>query len=82
VKGDQRVPDPLRTLLGDAVAVHEDNHIEGLCRPARRLIDMMQLDRPAYVARRRLLQRIPIAISTWKARLDQSAPVPAAHEDK
>ena len=25
---------------------------------------------------------IPIAISTWKARLDQSAPVPAAHEDK
>ena len=58
VKGDQRVPDPLRTLLGDAVAVHDDGHIQGLSRPARRLIDLMQLDRPAYVARRRLLQRI------------------------
>ena len=58
VKGDQRVPDPLKVLLSDAVVVHEDGHLEGLSRDACRLIDAMQLDRPAYVERRRLIQRV------------------------
>ena len=56
VKGQLRVPDPLKVMLSEAVVVHQDGHLEGRSNDARWLIDLMQLDRPAYVARRRLVQ--------------------------
>jgi len=56
VKGQLRVPDPLKVMLSETVVVHGDGHIEGRSDEARLLIDMMQLDRPAYVARRQLVQ--------------------------
>ena len=58
VKGDQQVPDPLKVLLADDVVVYEDGHIEGRSRDANRLIATMQLDRPAYIDRRRLIWRM------------------------
>ena len=56
VKGQLRVPDPLKVMLSETVLLHQGGHIEGVTDDARLLIDMLQLDRPAYVVRRRLVQ--------------------------
>jgi hypothetical protein len=57
-KSTRRVPDPLRVLLSDSVRVFADGRIEGLTRVARKLIEIMGLDDPAYRERRRLIHRI------------------------
>jgi hypothetical protein len=60
LKGDQQVPDPLTVLLSDTVVVRPDGRIEGLTKPAGRLIELMGLDDPAYRERRRLILRIVV----------------------
>lgn len=58
VKRHLRVPDPLKVLLSDAVIANDDGQLEVKTRAARRLVDLMDLNRPAYVERRRFILRM------------------------
>ncbi len=58
VKRQLRVPDPLKVLLSDSVIANDDGRLEVKTRAARRLVDLMDLNRPAYVERRRFILRM------------------------
>lgn len=58
LKGLNLIPNPLNVLLSDSVQIYEDGRIEGLHSEAKKLIDIMGLDNPAYRLRRHLIQRI------------------------
>ncbi len=58
LKGFNSIRNPLCVLLSDRVQIYEDGRIEGLHIEAKKLIDIMGLDDPAYQRRRHLIQRI------------------------
>ena len=58
VKRQLRVPDPLKVLLSDSVTANGDGRLEVKTRAARRLVDLMDLNRPAYVERRHFILRM------------------------
>ncbi len=58
VKRQLRVPNPHKVLLADAVTVSDDGLLKVKTRDARRLVDLMDLNRPAYVERRRFILRM------------------------
>ena len=58
VKRQLRVRDPLKVLLSDSVIANGDGRLEVKARADRRLVDLMDLNRPAYVERRRFILRM------------------------
>ena len=58
VKRQLRVPDPVKVLLSDSVIANGDGRLEVKTRAARGLVDLMDLNRPAYVERRRFVLRM------------------------
>ena len=58
VKRQLRVPNPLKVLLSESVIVNEVGQLEVRNREARRLIELMDLNRPAYSERRRFILRM------------------------
>ncbi len=58
VKGSQGFPDPLSVLLSATVVTEQDGRMRGKTTAARRLIDLLELNQPAYLERRKLIRAI------------------------
>jgi hypothetical protein len=58
LKGRLQVPDPSQGLRSTTVTVARDGSIRGRTQEAKRVIDLLQLNDPSYLRRRRLILRI------------------------